>query len=171
VEFITFLIGLFFGLLGPLIANYQQHRHAASVEMRVRARELYHDRIDLYARFAGTAAEFGNRLYADWLARKGMKGDPRQTNLEVDRAHDAFMEPLWRMRILGSPEVRAEAEKILEVVLKYQKEYDDTSQPDPNPVLDVELWRPARDRFLELVRDEVERFRPKRRRDRVAGVL
>lgn len=152
------MIGLFFGLLGPLLANYQQHRHAASIQIRERAHELYHDRIDLYARFAGAASEWGGRLYDDWLARKDMKGDRGQTALEVAKAHDAFMEPLWRMRILGSPEVRAEAEKVLEVVMEYQKQYDDTSQPDPNPVLDVKLWIPARDRFLEVVRNEVERF-------------
>ena len=63
------------------------------------------------------------------------------------------MGPLFELRMIGTPDVRAAAEKIMLDVYEYQKAFEEPS-PDID-FLDAQ-WQIGRDNFIEQARRELE---------------
>ena len=126
--------------------------HQSARDRRDRAIRLLDDRKETYAQFMAAAAMYGNRMAETSDTQFGLpgNGDAVQQALERENeAHQALMVPLFRLRMIGHPEVRTAGENVLNGLHRMRVEYRKTEKDQE---LIDETWQSARDSFLEAAR-------------------
>ena len=142
-------IGVAIGAASAITIEQLRRRH----ESESRRRE---ERKMVYAAFMTAIVQWQNAIA--WRAKRrfGPADSTYSTasdDQKVEHAHQSAMGPLFELRMIGTPDVRAAAEEIMLDVYEYQKAFEEPS-PDID-FLDAQ-WQIGRDNFIEQARRELE---------------
>jgi hypothetical protein len=140
--------GVFAGTFAGLVSEKRKRFHDLSVSLR-------NEKKDVYARFLSTVVQWQNAISWRWELRfvqPGTEADLQLASRRVEEAHQSAMPPLFELRMVGSAEVIAAAEAIMQFVYLYEKEYEQQSVDEE----DMEkMWITRRDTLINRARNEI----------------
>lgn len=115
--------GVLVGTFAGFVSEKRKRSHDFSVSLR-------NEKKAVYARFLSTVVQWQNAISWRWgLRYTNEVPDPdlRGASRRVEEAHQAAMTPLFELRMIGSLEVIAAAEEIMQFTYSYEKEYEEES--------------------------------------------
>lgn len=142
-------VGVAIGAASAITIEQLRRRHESESRRREERKAVYAAFMTAVVQWQNAIAWRGKRRFGPSDSAYSTAGDDQM----VEQAHQSAMGPPFELRMIGTPDVRAAAERIMIGVYEYQKAFE---EPSPDVDLLDARWQEGRDNFIEQARRELE---------------